>query len=396
MGNYMGCRRKSKSVVVLSEVNRDIIKKMYEIINPKQNPEVIQRNSKGALPRGFKDPERVPEEQFSQLLVDIFNCKGEPFSIMIHFPHRYFHTTREIDLSITSDKDDIIFKIPEIGGGSYGLIYLSKYFPNPNYPELCVGKKTQYPPDATEVEKYDINNSFIEEMLTSILLYEITEKKPKIPQVFPKIIGSYQTNEGLVMQMEKLDMTLYQFFRPARLIERIKILIIIAHSINLLQKNYDFVHGDLHPGNIMLKEESLTIEINGKTIQSNYRPYFIDLGMVCVDLSTCCGLTDMRVKGGAYRDPNYCKNRSQDLRLLLYSLWDDSYVGPLEDFIEKLFKYKIFYRDGLEITYKSLFLTYYNQPSHALYQAVADIDDKDFYPENIVDELLKLLDRLTR
>jgi hypothetical protein len=162
MGNYnnyipSACRRKSKSVVVLSDVNKDIIKRMYEIINPKQNPEVIQRNSRGELPRGFKDYDRIPEDVFSQVLVDIFNGKGEPFSIMRYFPLRYFYTASGIDLTITSDKDDIIFKIPEIGGGAYGLIYLSKYFPKPNYPELCVGKKTQYT-DATEVEKYNINN----------------------------------------------------------------------------------------------------------------------------------------------------------------------------------------------------------------------------------------------
>jgi hypothetical protein len=94
-------------------------------------------------------------------------------------------------------------------------------------------------------------------------------------------------------------------------------------------------------------------------------------------LSTCCGLTDIRVKGGAYRDPNYCKNRSQDLRLLLYSLWDDSYVGPLEDFIRKLFEYEK-YKDEEnihKIEYNRLFHKYYNHPSHALYQEVAGIDD---------------------
>jgi len=391
MGNAIpsACRRKSKSVVVLSGVNSVYLNKIYEIIKPKQNPEVIERNSRGELPRGFKDPERVPEEDFSQLLVDIFNCKGEPFSIMRYFPHRYFYTASKIDLYITSDKDDIIFKIPEIGGGSYGLIYLSKYFPKPNDPEECVGKKTQYPSDATEVKKYDINNSFIEEMLTSILLYEITEKKPKIPQVFPKIIGSYQTNEGLVMQMEKLDMTLYEFLREFNRKEKIEMLIIIAHCINLLQKNYDFVHGDLHPGNIMLKNERFSIEISGIKIETSYRPYFIDLGMVCVDLSTCCGLTDMRVKGGAYADPNYCNNKSQDLRLLLYSLWNQGGQTPLDNLIRKLFE-----DNSNHEKYKQLFFNYKDDgrpPSHALYQPVANLYDSNFHPEKVVKELFTLI-----
>ena len=392
MGNFIptACRRrKSKSVVVLSDVNKDIIERMYEIINPRQNPEVIERNSRGELPRGFKDSDPVLKNDFSPLLVKIFNGEEPPLSIMRYFPLRHFYTSSAIDLNITSDKNDIIFKIPEIGGGSYGLIYLSKYFPEPNYPDECVGKKTQYPKNANEVEKYNINNSFIEEMLTSILLYEFTEKKKVIPQVFPKIIGCYNTNDGLVMQMEKLDMTLYVFLSEFNRTEKIKMLIIIAHCIGLLQKNYDFVHGDLHPGNIMLKHESFSIEINGKEIQSDYRPYFIDLGMVCVDLSACCGLTDMRVKGGAYSDPNYCNNKSQDLRLLLYSLWSQRRQTPLDNLIKKLFETD----NSNDEKYKQLFIIFTDKglpPAHALYQPVNDLYDSNFYPQNVVDKLFEI------
>jgi 5-methylthioribose kinase len=167
-------------------------------------------------------------------------------------------------------------------------------------------------------------------------------------------------------------------------------LIIIAHCIGLLQKNYNFVHGDLHSQNIMLKRETVTFKINGQEIQSNYRPYLIDLGMVCVDLSTCCGLTDMRVKGGAYADPNYCNNKSQDLRRLLYSLWNDRSQMPLDNLIKKLFEEDTSYKEK----YKELFFIYGNNerpPSHALYQDVASFDDSNFYPENVVDELSKLI-----
>jgi tRNA A-37 threonylcarbamoyl transferase component Bud32 len=388
MGNIpSACRRKSKSAVVLSGVNSVYLDKIYEIIKPKQNPEVIERNSRGELPRGFKDVDPFPEDVFSQLLVNVFNGKEDPLSIMRYFPLRNF-LFGEINLSITADRDDIIFKTPKIAGGSYGSIYLSKYFPDPNYPKLCVGKKTEYRPKATENDKNFANSSFIEEMLTSILLYEITEKKV-IPQVFPKIIGCYNTNGGLVMQMEKLDMTLYEFLREFNRTEKIEMLIIIAHCINLLQKNYDFVHGDLHPGNIMLKNERFSIEISGIKIQSNYRPYFIDLGMVCVDLSTCCGLTDMRVKGGAYADPNYCNNKSQDLRLLLYSLWNHGGQTPLDLLIKKLFE-----DNSNDEKYKQLFFNYKDDerpPSHALYQDVANLYDSNFYPENVITQLLPFI-----
>ena len=165
---------------------------------------------------------------------------------------------------------------------------MSRYFPvsdinKPGYniPEYCIGKKTQYPEDANEVEKYNINNSFIEEMLTSILLHESKERMPGIPQVFPKIIGCYRTDEGLVMLMEKLDMTLYNFIVSLnrsrdryRDIKIKNILIIIAYYIEWLQTNFLFVHRDLHAGNIMLKHEPSSIQINGKTIESEYSPYF--------------------------------------------------------------------------------------------------------------------------
>ena len=143
MGNSI-CRRRSKSVVVLSDVNSVYLDKIYEIIKP-ENPQV-QLNSRGKLPRGIKEVSES-KDVFSQLLVDVFSGKP-PLSIMTYLPFRNFDTAFEINLSNTQNRDDIIFKIPEIGGGSYGSIYLSRYFPvsdinKPGYniPEYCIGKK---------------------------------------------------------------------------------------------------------------------------------------------------------------------------------------------------------------------------------------------------------------
>lgn len=382
MGNIpIPCRRKSKSVVVLSDVNSVYLDKIYEIINPRQNPEVIELTR--GLPRGFTDLGEIPKDFFSQLLVEVFNDKEPPLSIMKYLPLRNLQIVDSVDLSSTRESRDTknIFFGKKIGGGTYGSIHLSKYFPNPIYPELCAAKKTEY-------EDAQAYNSFIEEMLTSILLYEITEKK-RITQVFPKIIGCYRTNEGLVMLMEKLDMTLSVFLSEVNLTEKIKMLIIIAHCIGLLQKNYDFVHGDLHPGNIMLKHERFSIEISGIKIETSYRPYFIDLGMVCVDLSACCGLTNINVKGGAYKDPIYCNNKSQDLRLLLYSLWNDRSQKPLDNLIRKLFE-----ENSYKEKYEKLFFIFRNDerpPSHALYEDVDDVYDSNFYPQNVVKELFTLI-----
>ena len=374
MGNSI-CRRRSKSVVVLSDVNSVYLDKIYEIIKP-ENPQV-QLNSRGKLPRGIKEVSES-KDVFSQLLVDVFSGKP-PLSIMTYLPFRNFDTAFEINLSNTQNRDDIIFKIPEIGGGSYGSIYLSRYFPvsdinKPGYniPEYCIGKKTQYPEDANEVEKYNINNSFIEEMLTSILLHESKERMPGIPQVFPKIIGCYRTDEGLVMLMEKLDMTLYNFIVSLnrsrdryRDIKIKNILIIIAYYIEWLQTNFLFVHRDLHAGNIMLKHEPSSIQINGKTIESEYSPYFIDFGMACVDLSTCCELNNMCVDNRIYDKQIYCLNKSHDLRRLLFSLIGNTYVDPDQTLENK-----------------------FGAPQADLYKAALEKDDPIFHPKNVIDRLL--------
>lgn len=381
MGNLNVCRRKPKSVVVLSDINGVYINEIYEIIKPEEIPEGIIRNSRGELPRGIKKFDLVPKYFFSQLLVDVFNGKEQPLSIMRYLPLRNLQVVDRFDISSTRDSGDTknIFFGERIGGGTYGSIHLSKYFPEPKFPELCVAKKTEYKSE-DPIKISETNNSFIEEMLTSILLHEVKERMEGIPQVFPKIIGCYHTNEGLVMLMEKLDTTLYDFiFTPNRTsIEKINILIIIAYYIGWLQTNFLFVHRDLHAGNIMLKRERVSIQINGQTIQTDYRPYFIDFGMACVDLSTCCGLNNMCVDNRMYdkKDSMYCLNKSHDIRELLFSLIDDRYSDSNPD----LFLYS---------TFDNYFNPYRKKSVRLYYQEVLDQDDPNFHPENIITRLLQ-------
>ena len=374
MGNLV-CRRKSKSVVVLTDINSLYINKIYEIIKPEEIPADIERNYRGELSRGIQTFGRVKEDIFSQLLVEVFNGK-EPLSIMKYLPLRNLQIVDSVDLSSTRESRDTknIFFGQRIGGGTYGSIHLSKYFPDPIFPELCVAKKTEYKDDQTY-------NSFIEEMLTSILLHESKERMPGIPQVFPKIIGCYHINDGLVMLMEKLDISLFDFLtgynRPT-LKEKIDILIIIAHYIEWLQTNFFFIHRDLHAGNIMLKKEPISIEIRGKTIKTKYRPYFIDFGMACVDLSKCCALNNMCVDNRIYNKQDiYCLNKSHDLRQLLFSLIDEGSEGPSDI--------------DLYHEYKSYFYPYREQGINLYYQDVLGKDDSNFYPENVIKKLLTLI-----
>jgi thiamine kinase-like enzyme len=156
------------------------------------------------------------------------------------------------------------------------------------------------------------------------------------------------------------------------------IFIQILFALHVAQKNFNFLHGDLHAGNIMLKRERVSIQINGQTIQTDYRPYFIDFGMACVDLSTCCGLNNMCVDNRIYdkQDSMYCLNKSHDIRELIFSLIDDRYSDSNPD----LFLYS---------TFDNYFNPYRKKNVRLYYQEVLDQDDPNFYPENIITQLLR-------
>ena len=372
-----------KSVVQLSYENIPIINKIYDIIKPIV-PLDIKLNARGKLPREI-NVSPLSRDEFSKSLVDIFNGKEKPLSIMKFLPVRNI-ILQDIDMSSTrerSDRKNLYFG-QQIGGGTYGSIHLSKYFnDDDNVPKFCVAKKTKYESDESNEsnesnDRDKTNNLFIEEMLTSILLHENTKI---LGGVFPEIISCYNTNEGLVMQMELLNIDLDSFFQDPRMIsEQIPILIIISYYIYWLQENYHFVHGDLHCRNIMLKKENFEFKIGETRIRTSYKPYFIDLGMVCVDLSRF-HLTKIRVHGGPYDNSNYCQNKSQDLRLLLFCLLDDRNT-PVNTFINDLFsKSKYIYE------YARLFKSKRHR-SHALYDDVSTIHDENFYPSYILTHLM--------
>ena len=128
----------------------------------------------------------------------------------------------------------------------------------------------------------------------------------------------------------------------------------------------------------MLKKEPISIEIRGKTIKTKYRPYFIDFGMACVDLSKCCALNNMCVDNRIYNKQDiYCLNKSHDLRQLLFSLIDEGSEGPSDI--------------DLYHEYKSYFYPYREQGINLYYQDVLGKDDSNFYPENVIKKLLTLI-----
>jgi 5-methylthioribose kinase len=210
--------------------------------------------------------------------------------------------------------------------------------------------------------------------------------------------------------MERIDCNSRDFFNDDRVegVDKILLLIQICNLLYCLQESCGFTHGDMHNGNIMVKKEYIEIvsAIDPKMrITSKYRPYFIDLGLACADLSLCCKVKRRYVANGIYKitNTNRCKNKSQDMRLYLFTLFTlytakdakaktDDKENELKTYLTGLFKKKdcIFSR-SIPLDFYEKKQRKHKHPFHAFYKDTETINDPTFYPENIFYDLMQLL-----
>ena len=294
-------------------------------------------------------------------------------------------------------------------------------------------------------EKRKTNNEFLDENLTTIMLFCLHDQLQEhlgryFPQPFPEIVLIRKTIHDrlpqqvppspppsppplpLICFMEKIDCNSRDFFNDGSVagVDKILLLVQICNLLYCLQESCGFTHGDMHDGNIMVKKEYIEIvsAINPeKRITSEYRPYFIDLGLACADLSLCCKVKPRYVANIVYKTQDRCKNKSQDMRLYLFTLKDfydakakDAEAKDVEKVDDKENKLKT-YLTGLftknecifssckrSIVQKNRNIDFYeekqkhkNYPFHAFYQDTETINDPTFYPENIFYDLMQLL-----
>lgn len=269
----------------------------------------------------------------------------------------------------------------QLAKGSYGTIHVTD--------GSCVAKKTIMDPDF-EIEQ--IQQEFIEEHLTSIILWCLHDKlqtyiKKPFQQPFVSINALYQTNDGeLISVMEKLDMDGWKFFRISDEKEQLSVLSELCHLLSCLQQSCGFTHGDLHLGNIMFSMFSNT-----------YRPYIIDLGMACADLSLCCNANPLYVTNSNYPNHEHCGNKSHDLRRLLFCIFQNTeqlrLSNKLSEYVIELFSPSGFRPNGLFSPTDPYGKLFDNKVPHQniFYQSVSDIDDSRFYPENVLSDLTRLM-----
>lgn len=344
------------------------------------------------------------------LLLDIIDSKSDEYNVVV----------KELLCKIFKNETDAIYLVDlleilpseyknliQIGKGSYGIIYNDV---DTNDVLKVTTDKINYIDTGTRLIVSDKNKyltAFIEENLTSVLLYYFHAAMITFdrffPQPFPQIKKLYKdiTDDNklcLVSVMEKLDMNGVRFFKEIQnSLIVLKVLIQITYYLLCLQKAIHFTHGDFHPGNIMFKIEQNDIELYGESISSEYRPYIIDLGMACADLTKCCELPDIIIHTDQYKDNKRCVNKSQDLRLLFAALHFQPYPSlpkPLKTYLSKLFDpIESFEEPYHTNVFIDVFEESYDNRAHAFYAEVSDIDDPRFYPEIVILELYDIYKR---
>ena len=347
------------------------------------------------------------------LLLDIIDSKSDEYEYNVV-------VIKELLCKIFKNETDAIYLVDlleilpskyknliQIGKGSYGIIYNDVVT---NDVLKVTTDKINYIDTGTRLIVSDKNkylSAFIEENLTSVLLYYFHAAMITFdrffPQPFPQIKKLYKdiTDDNklcLVSVMEKLDMNGVRFFKEIQnSLIVLKVLIQITYYLLCLQKAIHFTHGDFHPGNIMFKIEQNDIELYGESISSEYRPYIIDLGMACADLTKCCELPDIIIHTDQYKDNKRCLNKSQDLRLLFAALHFQPYPSLptwLKEYLSKLFdpieRFEEPYHTKVFI---DVFEESYDNRAHAFYAEVSEIDDPRFYPEIVILELYDIYKR---
>ena len=245
-------------------------------------------------------------------------------------------------------------------------------------------------------EIHKVNIDFLKENLIHILLFccqGLMSKCLKIsstPKCIPEIMNlvkatdKNKNEEKLIVVMEKLDYDGFSFFDKKHSYKvELTFIALVAYNIYFLQSSLKkFMHRDLHAGNVMIKKlnkvKKVDIILNGVkclSVNSKYETYIIDYGMTCIDLSACLKILQLpksKISNPGIYESNYCDNKSHDMRLFLASIYFSCYnliSSRLQTFLDNLlYKYKA-------------------ESWHDFYHQVLKVKDKNFYPENILQQI---------
>lgn len=220
-------------------------------------------------------------------------------------------TVVEYNKQIQLDNNKVLKIERHIASGTYGSVYSGKLNINNIQHNIIVKKQ--------ELKKNDSDKSIILEVLINILL-----KTDKIIYRFvPKYYGSYKIENSICIINDYIsDLT---FDNLIKILSKNKTNSIIANNIicsiflqilltlNVMQKRYNFTHGDLKTNNIMIlltQQSSITIN------KRNFNPHgytfkYIDFGFSCMT-----SYTKTKFHVPHYYSDNICGNKYLDVLFL--------------------------------------------------------------------------------
>ena len=220
-------------------------------------------------------------------------------------------TVIEYNKQIQLDNNKVLKIERHIASGTYGSVYSGKLNINNIQHNIIVKKQ--------ELKKNDSDKSIILEVLINILL-----KTDKIIYRFvPKYYGSYKIENSICIINDYIsDLT---FDNLIKILSKNKTNSIIANNIicsiflqilltlNVMQKRYNFTHGDLKTNNIMiLLTQQSSITINKRKFNPHgYTFKYIDFGFSCMT-----SYTKTKFHVPHYYSDNICGNKYLDVLFL--------------------------------------------------------------------------------
>ena len=235
-------------------------------------------------------------------------------------------TVVEYNKQIQLDNNKVLKIERHIASGTYGSVYSGKLNINKTQHNIIVKKQ--------ELKKNDSDKSIILEVLINILL-----KTDKIIYRFvPKYYGSYKIENSICIINDYISNL--TFDKLIKILSRnntnsvkanniiCSIFLQILLTLNVMQKRYNFTHGDLKTNNIMiLVTQQPLITINKR----KFNPYgytfkYIDFGFSCMT-----SYTKTKFHVPHYYSDNICGNKYLDVLFLSIYLCIDLQNYKLTD-----------------------------------------------------------------
>jgi serine/threonine protein kinase len=181
--------------------------------------------------------------------------------------------------------------------GSYGCVFVD-------------AKRKDGTEVAVKISKQGLNRKTIKDMffetITQMVLSTFENRYLRVPKVYSfGLIKDASEKRQVAIVMEKLE---GKQLNKATDSELTTMLPNIFKGLNVIQKKINFVHRDLHGGNIMFSDNTA---------------YMVDFGNACISAKTTRGsiLYDGSVVESYNQDKEGCTNRSHDVCTLLLALY---------------------------------------------------------------------------